>query len=448
MYLMKTTNHYTASPKTKQTALSLWKLEKVILDTLHFEEVVQRTVDSILIELGYLKLGYAIVVLALYDKRKKVLKRIAISQTPKAKMAVEQSPVPFHEIDIPASANANLCIKVLKTKKPASTKIWSQILYPAFTKEEALELQKEVGIETSLVYPVITKDKCIGIMIFSMTKGERDVTLEERDLIERFTDIVGLAVQNSKLYSSLQSTTRALKKANSRLKALDKLKDDFVSLASHELRTPLTAIKGYAWLMMNKKQPTSEKRKVYMDRIYTSTERLIHLVNNMLDVSRIEKGRMEFKSEKMDIAKLAWEVKEEISARAKQKGIEIKISADKGFFVRGDMEKLREVLLNLVGNALKFTPQGGEVRIEFTQEKGYVKTSISDTGVGIKKGDIPKLFSKFGRLNNSFSSMSEVPGTGLGLFICKKIVGQLKGKIWVESGFGKGSKFIFLLPRY
>lgn len=445
MYLMETTHNYTASPKTKQTVLSLWKLEKVILDTLHFEEVVQRTVDSILIELGYLKLGYAIVVLALYDTQKKVLKRIAISQTPKARMAVERSPVPFHDIDIPASASDNLCIKVLKTKRPASTNMWSQILFPAFTKEEALELQKDVGIETSLICPVITRNKCIGVMIFSMTKSEDAVTVEEWDLIQRFTDIVGLAVQNSQLYSSLRRTTEALKKANQRLKVLDKLKDEFVSLVSHELRTPLTAIKGYVWLMMNKKQE-AEKQKTYIERVYASTERLIHLVNDMLNVSRIETGRMEFKFEKVDIVKLAVEVKEEVAARAAQKGVGITVADSKAFFVKADLEKTREVLLNIAGNALKFTPQGGKVRVEFAQEKGVIRTSISDTGVGIKKEDMGKLFVKFGRLSNTLSSISAIPGTGLGLFICKKIIEMSQGKIWVESEFGKGSTFHFTLP--
>src|SRR3989344_4963802 len=244
--------YYSTTPQAKETIEALWRLEKIILDSLDFRDVVQKIVDSVLSELGYLKLGYRIVVLALVDNEKKVLKRISISQTAEAKKALEVTPVPFHEIDIPLTEIENLCTKAVVNSQPYTTHDWYEILRPSYTADEAKLVQKVVGIKTSMIFPVMAKGTPIGILIFSMIKDENEVSEEERDLIRGFTDVVGLAVQNAKLYSSLEETKKKLEFANTRLKELDKLKDDFVSVASHELRTPMTAIKSYIWMALNK----------------------------------------------------------------------------------------------------------------------------------------------------------------------------------------------------
>ncbi|MFH1565909.1 MAG: GAF domain-containing sensor histidine kinase [bacterium] len=417
-----------------RTLSILQKVYKIINETLGVKDTSEELLSAMVTDLGF-QLGF----IALIDRSKNQLVSEAMCVSNSlSPHEFEKSTTVFKSLKIPISKKDNFCIQSITENKKRLTNSLYDILVSYVEEKEAIKLQEKLNIQTSILFPLVFANQKFGILVLCMDKHVGFLSRTQSETLKELIGVVSIAIERAQIYMDL-------KEANTRLKALDKLKDDFVSLVSHELRTPLTAIKGYAWLMVNKKQDV-EKQKVYMDRIYTSTERLIHLVNNMLDVSRIETGRMEFKSEKMDLAKLACAVKEEISARATQKGIEIKVLADKGFFVKGDIEKLREVLLNLVGNALKFTPQGGKVRIEFTQEEKFVKCSVIDTGVGIKKEDLSKLFSKFGRLNNSFSSMSEIPGTGLGLFICKKIVEQLKGKIWVESEFGHGSKFIFLLP--
>src|SRR3989344_8077920 len=146
--------YYSTTPQAKETIEALWRLEKIILDSLDFRDVVQKIVDSVLSELGYLKLGYRIVVLALVDNEKKVLKRISISQTEEAKKALEVTPVPFHEIDIPLGEEQSYCIKALKENTPYVTHNWCDILRPTYTQEDATIVQNIVGIKTSMIYPV------------------------------------------------------------------------------------------------------------------------------------------------------------------------------------------------------------------------------------------------------------------------------------------------------
>jgi signal transduction histidine kinase len=441
---------YSTTPKAKDTIESLWRLEKIILDTLDFREVVQKIVDSVLTELGYLKLGYRIVVLALVDEKEGTLKRISISQTEGARKALAITPVPFHEIIVPLSARKNYCIKSLTEMRPFVTTYWPDILVPPYESEaDAIAVQKAVGIKTSMVYPVISKGKAIGILIFSMVKSEEKVSEVEKDLIRGFTDVVGLAVQNAKLYTSLEEAKEQLEAANEKLKELDKLKDEFVSVASHELRTPMTAIKSYLWMALaGRGGELTDKQKYYLDRAFVSADRLIRLVNNMLNVSRIESGRIELELEKLDIGKLARDVVDEVTPRATELGIKVSCHPPKDLpEVLADPDKIKEVLINLVGNSLKFTPKGGSIDINFNLKDGMVETSVKDTGKGIEKEDKPQIFKKFGLIEGSYETTQTDQGTGLGLYICKNIVELHQGEIEAESeGLAKGATFTFTLP--
>ena len=453
---------FKTTPQYRETIDALWRLQKIILDTLDFNEVVQKIVDSVLLELGYLKLGHRIVVLALLDEKHQNLKRISISQTDEAKKALTVTPVPFHEIDIPLSEHDNILVKAVKNVQTYTTHDWYDILRPSYTRQESIQVQKIVGIKTSMVFPVIAKGQAIGILIFSMIKNEREVSEAEYDLIKGFTDVVGLAVENAKLYTALEDTKEKLIVANEKLKELDKLKDDFVSVASHELRTPMTAIKSYLWVALNKlslqsssapaglkkqDQLSPEDLKRYLSRAYISVERLINLVNDMLNISRIESGRIALKLSEVNLNELVNEVTEEVGVKAQEKGIHV-IGLNKQIpKVLADRDKIHEVLLNLIGNSLKFTQAGGTITMDFYEKYPYVFTTVRDTGVGISQENMSRLFAKFGRLENSYVAVAESGGTGLGLFISKSIVNLHKGQISAQSeGLGKGSTFIFSLP--
>ena len=230
---------------------------------------------------------------------------------------------------------------------------------------------------------------------------------------------------------------------------LNKLKDDFVSIASHELRTPMTAIRSYAWMALHKSDvPLSEKVEKYLVRILISTERLINLVNDLLNVSRIEAGKIEISTESLDLIPVIKDVVDEVYySKSVAKDVQFVILEEPIPKVLADPERLREVLLNLMGNAVKFTQAGGKVTIGFFTDGKVVETSIKDTGMGISKDDLGRLFQKFGKLDSSFVSFSTSGGTGLGLYITKGLVELMQGKIWAESeGQNKGTTFTFSLP--
>ncbi|KKR81288.1 MAG: hypothetical protein UU73_C0003G0148 [Candidatus Daviesbacteria bacterium GW2011_GWA1_41_61] len=435
-------------PVKKESLETLWRLVQVMLVNLEFENVAGKVVNSALDEFGYLKLGYRIIVLTLFNESTGFLERVAISSTPEAKKALELTPVAFKDIKIPIHNFDNLCIKAMKDKQIYRTYDWYDILRPVYTKEQAEIVQKAVGIKSSMVYPLIFQGRPIGVLIFSMIKDFNDVTEDEKDLLSGFADLVGLAVRNSILFTSLKTTTSQLQVANTKLQELDQLKDDFVSVASHELRTPMTAIKSYLWMALKRPDaPLSEKMNKYLDRAYISTERLINLVNDMLNVSRIEAGSIEIRPSAFALDKLTDDVLAEVNAKASEKSVSLHVLQSQIPQVFADQDKVHQVLLNLVGNSLKFTPEGGSITISFFSDGKTVETSIKDSGVGMSKDDLSRLFQKFGRLDNSYVAAATSGGTGLGLFISKSLVELMGGKIWARSeGVGKGSTFTFSLP--
>ena len=247
----------------------------------------------------------------------------------------------------------------------------------------------------------------------------------------------------------LEQISSQLKNANEKLKELDKLKTEFVSVASHELRTPMTAIKSYLWISLKGKAgQLNEKQKYYIERSYNSVDRLIRLVNDLLDISRIESGHISLDFQAVDIVILTQEVVDEFLPRASELGVTIIVQEQNtSLKVLADPDKIKQVLYNLIGNSLKFTPRGGVISIKFAQYGEFIDTRIKDTGSGILPDDIGKLFKKFGLLPGSYiTNKTTVGGTGLGLFICRSIIGLHHGTIRADSpGVGKGATFIFTL---
>lgn len=304
------------------------------------------------------------------------------------------------------------------------------------------------NLQTAVVMPILVAHKITGILIFATTREIEDISKEELEFLEIVTNTVALSFRLQDTQNSLTQISQQVYQMNAKLHELDKLKDDFVSVASHELRTPMTAIRSYAWMALYKPDILlSEKMKKYLSRTLTSTERLINLVNDMLNVSRIESGRIEINPKGFDMLDLAKIVAEEVSAKVNELGVKVVISETKLPQVFADPDKIHQVLLNLVGNALKFTPKGGNITVSFFSDGKVVETHVKDSGVGLSQEDLGRLFKKFGRLDSSYTAVSSSGGTGLGLFISKSLVEIMKGRIWATSeGLNKGATFAFSLP--
>jgi len=452
LYHKKTLSVSADNVKFQDIFKVIWEIEKAVLETVDFDEATRRVVNIILTQLGYINHGYEIIVLSLLDIKKWELRRIAISKTQAAEKFLKETPIPFEDIIIPLTATENLSVKATVERKMYVTESVSDVLYPAINKEWVEAFQKQLGIKTSIVYPILAKDKILGTLIFSLSKVKEEITEQEWSVLNSFVGAVGIALDNALLFKSLNVVTKQLQSANERLKQIDKLKDEFVSLASHELRTPMTVIKSYLWLMLSKNivESLSEKQKMYIDRAYASTQRLINLVNDMLNVSRIESGRLTLNMVPVDLVELASTVHTEMLPKAQEQKINLEFVKPIQALpkIQADPEKIEQVLINLIGNSLKFTPTNGTIKIliDYSPEEKQETISIVDNGEGINEEGISKLFQKFSMIGTNYLIKQNAQGTGLGLYLSKSIVELMGGKIWAESaGLGKGSKFSFTL---
>jgi len=236
------------------------------------------------------------------------------------------------------------------------------------------------------------------------------------------------------------------KRYEERLKELDTMKSDFVSSVSHELRTPLTAIKGSIDNMLDGLTgELNEKQTRYLNRIKSNADRLSRLINDLLDLSRIEAGKIELKPARLELGRLASDIAETLRPMAAEKLIELEIASAKAVTAWADRDKITQVIMNLIGNALKFTPPRGKVTVAVEQNgDDWVRVSVADTGPGIPRGEAEKIFDKFYQVANA--DKQKTRGTGLGLSISKSLVEMHGGKIWMDSEAGKGSRFSFTLP--
>lgn len=238
-----------------------------------------------------------------------------------------------------------------------------------------------------------------------------------------------------------------LAQANSRLQKLDKTKSEFLSIASHQLRTPISGIKGYLSMILEGDfGKVEDKPKEILQSIYDNTERLNGLVNDFLDVSRIERGKLVMERQPTDMAEMIESVVMNYKPVVQAKGIKMEYEAPKVAIpkINIDPNKLRQVVLNLVDNAIKYTHEGS-IHVSLTGYDDHLRVCVKDTGVGLEPGDVKRLFKPFVRTSDA--SKSNATGSGLGLYVAKKIVQYHGGKVWAESeGKGKGSMFSMEVP--
>ncbi len=231
-----------------------------------------------------------------------------------------------------------------------------------------------------------------------------------------------------------------------RLKLLERIRQDFVANVSHELRTPIASIKGYSETLLEGAVDDKSVAKDFLRVIYQESERLASLIDDLLDLSKIESGRMEMEFAPCELHPIVAACVEALRKKAEEKGVKVLIAfGDEIPKVMADERRLSQVLLNLIDNAIKYTPEGGSVTISASQKDMCVQVDVSDTGIGIPEKDLPRIFERFYRVDKARSR--ELGGTGLGLAIVKHIVLAHGGDVWVKSRLGSGSVFSFTIPK-
>jgi signal transduction histidine kinase len=239
-----------------------------------------------------------------------------------------------------------------------------------------------------------------------------------------------------------------MEERNRRMQEANRLKSEFLANMSHELRTPLNAVIGFAALMhAGKTGPLADIHKEYIGDILNSSRHLLQLINDVLDLAKVESGRMELRVEDTDLARTVSEVRDIVRGLAAERSIRLAVELDAEVpRVRVDPRMLKQILYNYLSNAIKFTPDGGRVMLRVTPEAhDRFRIDVEDTGIGIKPEDMGRLFVEFQQLDQG--TAKKYPGTGLGLALTKRIVEAQGGRVVVESIPGRGSTFSAILPR-
>jgi signal transduction histidine kinase len=302
------------------------------------------------------------------------------------------------------------------------------------------------GARTLLTTPLLPKGRAFGAIVIRR-KEVRPFSDKQIKLLRTFADQAVIAIENVRLFQEIQEKSGQLETANERLKELDRLKSDFVSNVSHELRTPLTAIKGAVDLLLREVPgPLNESQTHYLSRVRSNTQHLAGLINDLLDLAKIEEGKVELKGARVSVGGLMHEVMETVKPLAVEKPVLLEVKVpEPSVLVWADRDKVTQVLMNLIGNAIKFTPPQGRVTVSASRDgTEWAQVSVNDSGPGISAEECQKIFQKFYQVSEGGGLKPK--GTGLGLAISKALVELNGGKIWVESEEGRGSTFSFTLP--
>jgi len=279
------------------------------------------------------------------------------------------------------------------------------------------------------------------IKVLNMIADEMVIAVQNALAVQKILEL------NSTLKQRINDATKELRSKNSQLKRLDKAKDEFVSVAAHELRTPMTVFRGFISLLQRKSLgPVTGGQQEVLEKMNVNTKNLIDLVNNMLDLSKLEANRLSMEFSDNSINDLVNKSLEKIALLYEGKGVTLKYEGGLDAQIHTDAEKFQRVLVNLLSNSFKFTPAGGSVTVSSIMKENdeFVTICVSDTGIGMPVEAIGKLFKKFSQVDNDLQKSSN--GTGLGLSICKQMVEKMGGRIWVESELNVGSKFYFTMP--
>ncbi len=292
-------------------------------------------------------------------------------------------------------------------------------------------------IASLLVLPLTTRREIIGAIVIAANDPERQMTEQKLPLAQVLAERAALAIENARLYIEQVE-------ARQKVEDLSRLKDEFLSIASHELRTPVTSIKGYTQLAKSLIQENDLHTSIeYLNVALDQIDRMSRLILELLDVSRIETGRLEIKHEPIEWVEFVRRVVERYRYAGHQRGFTLKLPEDL-CDVEGDRDRLEQVLGNLLENAIKYSPEGTSVAVEVRRDGDRIQTAITDQGIGIPGDELGQVFERFHRGRQV--SSTNYGGLGLGLYISRQIVERHGGSIWVESQQGEGATFFFTLP--
>ncbi len=414
---------------------TLHELGKLISATLDTEKLFSQITEPLILKLGFEK-----TIIFLKNESKQNLE---------CKAAIGLSSLQIDKIE-----QANIEQDFLQTVLKNGSSVWVK------NSEAATEEQKAwlnlFEVSSFVIVPMVVKESVEGYIFVGNQTNYNSVSEGDIDSLFILSNQLGIALDNAQLYAQLKRShdqleirveerTRELAAANKKLIELDQMKSDFVSAVSHELRTPLTSIKGYAAILSaGRLGEVSTVQAEKLNKINIHSDELIKLVNDLLDIARIESGKISMSIKHASLNEIVKSIADLFFPQTDEKNIDLKLDIpEQDIAVWMDPSQISRVFINLIGNAMKFTPEKGIITIVLKPAEKFINVEIIDSGIGISEEDIPRLFNEFYRVDNAINA--EKKGTGLGLPLVKKIIEAHKGQIWVTSEVGKGTTFHFTL---
>lgn len=320
--------------------------------------------------------------------------------------------------------------KVIRTgKAELYPQISDEMLVKAAKSKKQLKLLRNLGFTSAMIVPLCHKNKCIGGITFVTTETKRNYNNKDLAMARELANRASVALENAGLYKASQDAIT--------------LRDDFISVASHELKTPVTSVKMFTQVLKKHSEQIGDEKAVgHLSKMDKQLNKLTELIYDLLNISKIQAGKMEFKEEKFDFDKAVKEVVDVLQQSSSKH--KIKLLGETKKTIRGDEERLGQVINNLISNAIKYSPKSDKIEIRLSSGNGNVAVAVRDFGIGMSDKHLGRIFERFYRVYDTTDKT--FPGLGIGLYISSEIIRRHGGKLWVESGVGHGSTFYFSLP--
>lgn len=458
VYASKISNYFSrikerALEDRNKQLLALNRISSTIKGLLSMDKAVRQVLSGVIEGLGY-----EICFLVIPSKKDNEIGFHAPKNHPVTQKIEAIMGMPFSALKLP-KVEENYVFQAIKKNKI----IFRQQLYelvrgiqPPISPELAATIQQALGFKKFIITPLVAERRVVGALI-GASKNEF-VDESSVDVLENFANQAALAIESAQLFEEIRKKNKDLEQAN-------KIKSEFLAIMSHELRTPLTAVIGFSELLMEEVMgELNAEQKEYLKEVVNNSDHLLHLINSILDLSKVESGKMPLVIEPFDLVRLAKEVKSSLQPLLKKKGLKLELYIpDEIPLIEADERKIKQIFLNLISNAIKFTNEGGKVSLQIYysaytkgpwlypktihQEDltgGYFKIVVEDTGIGIREKDLEKIFEPFSQVDSSYTRKYQ--GTGLGLALTKQFVEMHGGIIWAESEMQQGSRFTVILP--
>jgi signal transduction histidine kinase len=424
--------------ETNQTLSLLRKIDGLTLESHEsLEDLCQKIADAIT-ELS----SYPFVAILADSPRKDRIELLGFSSTFQIPQSFDRRKLSMSEHDewvVQPERNKTIDLQAVPDEKLAAVL--------GVSVGDIEEFRKAVPIKTAIPIKLLARHRIVGVMLVGLTQMASEVSDKDRTLLDRLSEVVGLALDNKLLFEQNKAVLDQLQKSNRKLQDMDETKDEFISMASHQLRTPLTSVKGYLSMVLEGDAgKINEDQRKMLSQAFVSSQRMTYLISDLLNVSRLKTGKFVIEKTPVNLAEVIEQEVAQLEETAKTRDLKLIYDKPKNFpNIMLDETKTRQVIMNFLDNAIYYTPAKGKIEVILSDQLKSIDFIVKDTGIGVPKAMQPHLFTKFYRADNAKRARPD--GTGLGLFMAKKVVVAQGGAILFNSEEGKGSTFGFSFPK-